>query len=70
MPLTPLDRKAELVRRQVRQSHIARRLGVSQAYVSDVIAGNRRSSAIEQAVAEALGLPVDKVFEPRSPAVA
>jgi hypothetical protein len=70
MPLEPRDRKAELVRNNVRHTKIARDLGYSQAYVSDVIAGNRRNPRIEAAVASAIGLPVDEVFPPREAAVA
>jgi hypothetical protein len=70
MPLSPLERKAALVMAQVKQSAIARSVGLSQAYVSDVIAGNRRSEKIERAVAAAIGLPVDEVFEPRESAAA
>lgn len=70
MPLGPQDRKAELVRRGVRITRIARDLGFSQPYVSDVIAGNRRSERIEQAVADAIGLPVADVFPARETAVA
>jgi transcriptional regulator with XRE-family HTH domain len=70
MPMNPWDRKAELVRRRVKQSEIARQLGFSRAYVSDVIAGNRRSERVEAAVAEAIGRDVDKVFPPREQAAA
>lgn len=64
MPFSPSDRKAELVRRGVRQATIGRRVGHSRAYVNQVISGRRRSKRIEAAVAEALGLPVAEVFPP------
>jgi transcriptional regulator with XRE-family HTH domain len=56
------------VRRRVRQAEIARQLGVSRAYVSDVIAGNRRSERVEAAVADALGLDAGEVFPARDSA--
>lgn len=65
MPMTPFDRKVELLRNRVPQAEIARRTGHSEAYVSEVIRGTRRSERIEAAVAAALGLPVAEVFEPR-----
>jgi transcriptional regulator with XRE-family HTH domain len=68
MPLAPNDRKAELVRRRVTMSEIARQLGVSNSHVSQVIAGDRRSPAVEKAVSDALGLTVETVFGPRSEA--
>lgn len=63
MPMRPRDRKAELVRAGVTQADIARQTGFSPAYVNDVIAGNRRSPAIEAAVAQAIQRPIDQVFD-------
>jgi len=65
MPMTGRDRKAEMVRKGVRQSAIARRLNVSSTSVSDVVSGRSRSARIEQAIAEALGLPREELFPPR-----
>lgn len=62
MPMTPLDRKAELVRRGVRQVDIARKVKKSAPYVNDVLMGNRRSAEIEREIANAIGKPVEKVF--------
>lgn len=67
MPMTGLDRKAELIRNSKRQSDIARALGVSSTAVSDVVSGRSRSARIEQAVAEAIGRPVEDVFPQREP---
>lgn len=69
MPMTSWDRKAELVRNRVRQSDIAKRMDVSRAFVCDIVAGNRRNARVEQAIADAIGKPVDEVFEPRDFAV-
>lgn len=62
MPLTPQDRKAELVRKGLSMSDVARQLDLSLNHVSKVIAGERRSPRVEQAVAELIGMPVTKVF--------
>jgi lambda repressor-like predicted transcriptional regulator len=65
MPMTRRERKAELVRHGVSQADVARAANVSQAFVSDVIAGNRRSETVEAIVAKAIGKDVGDVFPPR-----
>lgn len=60
--MTAREIKAALVLRGVRQSDIARKLKLSPAYISDVIARNRRSDRVERAVAQAIGEPVNMVF--------
>ena len=60
--MKPAEIKAALVLRGVRQADIARQVGHAGAFVHDVIAGKRRSLAIEQAVAAALGKPLKEVF--------
>lgn len=62
MPLSPIDRKVGLLRQGVTMSEIGRGLGVTPNHVSKVVAGERRSPAVEQAVAQALGLPAEEVF--------
>lgn len=64
MPLSVNDRKAELVRRGVTMTAIADQLDVTPQHVSQVISGERRSVRVEEAVADALGMPVEDVFEP------
>lgn len=65
MPLSPLDRKIELLRKGVTMSEIARELDppVTPNHVSKVIAGERRSPRVELAIAEKIGKPVEAVFE-------
>jgi lambda repressor-like predicted transcriptional regulator len=67
MPLSPLDRKIELLRKGVTMSGIARELDppVSPNHVHKVVAGERRSPRIEQAIADVIGLPVAEVFPDR-----
>lgn len=64
MALTVEDRKLEIFRRGVNLSAVARSLEVTPQHVSQVVSGDRRSKPVEQAVADALGMPVDDVFEP------
>jgi predicted transcriptional regulator len=41
---------------------VARSIGVSQPAVSQIISGKKTSSRIRQAIAKAIGKPVDEVF--------
>ena len=67
MAMSPIDRKVELLRKGVSMSEIARELDppVSLNHVSRVVAGERRSPRVEAAIAEAIGLPLDAVFDPQ-----
>lgn len=64
MALTTRERKAGLVLKGITVRSIARDLGVSEGHVSQVLSGLRRSPRVEQAVAEAIGKPVERVFPP------
>ena len=64
MPMTPFDRKVELLRANVSQAEIGRRAGYGRAYVHEVVSGDRRNAKIEQAVAAAIGRPLADVFPP------
>lgn len=64
MPLSPLDRKAELVRRGVRLTDVARELELSKSHVGQVLHGLRRHQRTEVAIADHIGLPHDAVFPP------
>lgn len=59
--------KAELMRRGVRQTHIADRLGVTPSAVGQVIHGRRPSPRIREAVAAALGLTVEELWPDSAP---
>lgn len=67
MPMTPRERKAALVLRGIVMSDIARALDVAAAHVSLVVSGDRRSPRVEQAVADAIGLPIEDLFPPPEP---
>lgn len=64
MALTPLERKIRLLRNGVTFAQIARELDppVTTATVSMVNAGKRVSPRVERAIAEAIGLSVDRAF--------
>jgi lambda repressor-like predicted transcriptional regulator len=62
MPLTIPERKAELVRREIGLADIAAAQGVTRQHVWHVLTGKRRSPRIEQAIADAIELPVEEVF--------
>lgn len=66
MPMTPEERKAELVRRKTTAAAVARSLGVARAHVSQVLAGTRRSPRVESEVARIFEMAVEDVFGERS----
>lgn len=66
MALTNLERKAELVRRGITTTAIARRCKVSSQYVSMILHGKRRHELVERTIARLIGRDVAEVFEARS----
>jgi len=68
----PLDRErrrrvlAALVERDMTVSGLARSLNLSQALISYIINGRRRSPKTERRIAEFLGRPADYLFPPRT----
>jgi hypothetical protein len=64
MPLTIPQRKAALVLREITIADIARDLGVTYQHVWLVVVGRRRSARVEQAIAERIEEPVERVFGP------
>jgi Ner family transcriptional regulator len=66
MPLSHLERKAKLILSGRNQLEIAEELDVAPQHVSEVIRGDRRSRRVEQAIADAIGMPVGEVFPPAS----
>ena len=61
----PADIKAGLEKRGMRISVLARHLNLDISTVSHVLKGRQRSRRVEMAIAEALGLPLEKVFPNR-----
>jgi hypothetical protein len=64
MAFTPLQRKAALTERDVTPTKLAPAVGFTSQYVSMVMWGTRRNAQVERAIADAIGLPVDVVFDP------
>lgn len=55
-------RKAALRQAGVTQAELAARIGVSRQSVGLVLADHHRSRRVEQAIADAAGIPVDELF--------
>lgn len=66
MTMSATERKAKLILAHVRQSDLARKLGLSYSHVTEVVRGRRRSPRVESEVAAVLGIPVEEVFGPRT----
>lgn len=62
MAMTRIDRKAALIQARVRMTDLAKQLGVHVSHVSHVVNDRRRSPRVEQAIADAIGKPVARVF--------
>jgi len=65
MPLTRHERKDLLG--HGRMKTIAEMLGVDASLVSRVLNGKGRSERVEKAIADAIGLPIEKVFPEHYP---
>lgn len=65
MAMTFRERKAALTERGIPQAAIARKVGFSEAYVHQVLKGERRSETIEALIAKAIERPLREVFPPR-----
>lgn len=53
--MKPHEIKAALVLKQIKQSDIAKRLGVTRQTVNAVIAGRNKSKRVRRAIAKAIG---------------
>jgi transcriptional regulator with XRE-family HTH domain len=57
-------RRAALRASGLKQAELAARIGVSRQSVGLVLAGHHRSRHVEQAIADAAGVPVEDLFPP------
>lgn len=64
MAMSGVERKVALIRAGITQSTLAARCWVTEGHFSAVMQGHRRSPRVEKAIADALHLPLDEVFEP------
>ncbi len=62
MSMQPNEIRAELVRRGITVTSIARREAVSQPYISQHLNGARHSFRIRRAIAEAIGRPLHEIW--------
>lgn len=70
VPMRPDDIRAELVRRRITMSQIARECGVSVTLVYYVIHGRRSNAVVKKAVARHLGMSSMEIFGNGSPSIA
>ena len=54
--------KVEILKRDLTQKELARRLGISMAQVSMVVNGKRTTLWIQKAIAKELGMNVEELF--------
>ena len=54
--------KLVLLRRDISQSELARRLGIRRPHLNMVVNGRRKTPWIRKAIAHELNLPVEKLF--------
>jgi lambda repressor-like predicted transcriptional regulator len=66
--MSPNEIKSSLVLSGCTQVSIARALNVSPASVNDVITGKTVSARIREAIAEAIGRPVEEIWPEAKPA--
>jgi transcriptional regulator with XRE-family HTH domain len=60
-----VDVKIEMLRRNLSQTELARRLGLSLPHLNMVVNGRRKTRWIQQAIARELGVPRDWLFGER-----
>ena len=60
-----MEIKILLIRAGITQSSIARKLGVTNSFVNQVIKGHRHTERVKMAIAEAVGKPVEKLWPSR-----
>ncbi len=67
-PLDPCQRiKIELIRRNLSQTVLARRIGTSLPNINMIIRGKRKTRWIRDAIARELSMPVERLFSLRPP---
>ena len=54
--------KVEILKRDLTQKELARRLGISMAQVSMVVNGKRKTLWIQKAIAKELGMNMEDLF--------
>jgi len=65
--MTPVEIKIELLRAGINQSQIAKKLSVTPTLVNQVIWGIRPAKYVREAIAEAIGKPIEEIWPEESP---
>ena len=66
----PIEIKIDLIRANILQSQIARKLGVSKVIITNVIKGRRTSRRVKKAIAKAIGRRVEELWPADAEAMA
>ena len=64
--MKPVEIKILMMRARVTQATIAKEHGVTIGFVNQIISGYRHTRYIQEAIAKALGKPVEKLWPTRS----
>jgi len=65
--MTPIEIKIELLRVGVNQNQIAKKVGTAPTLVSQVIYGIRPTRRVRQAIADAIGKPIEQLWPEENP---
>ncbi len=68
--MEPIDIRILLMRAKVSQNSIAKKLGITQGFVGQVILGLRTTKYVREAIAEAVGKPIKKLWPADAKAMA
>ena len=60
--MSPLEIKAELIRSGTSQTELAKKLGVTPAFVNQVISGVRHTDRVRRLIAKAIKKPTAEVW--------
>jgi len=60
--MKPNEIKSKMILKNITATELAKQLGVSRPFISMTIAGDRKTRRIQEAIAAAIGEPVDRVF--------
>jgi transcriptional regulator with XRE-family HTH domain len=57
-----LEVKVQMLKKTVTQTDIAKALGIDRSTVSGVVNGHRTSRRVQKAIADAVGVPYEKLW--------
>jgi len=65
--MTPIEIKIELLKAGVRQNQIAKKFGFTTSLVNQVVQGIRPARHVREAIAEAIGKPIEELWPEENP---